>query len=455
MVNKNVIPLFFLIIGAFFIWALAILGLTSWFNNILFVIIWFLILVYSVKSNKRAVVLNIFMIYSMAMGVVCCLFVESGAYLSEIRVYGSVTGAVIRVGFTALVFILSTVWLTTLLDRYFQPVKVMDLKVNSVANFVIQTVMLFFVIGLFYLYDTYGTPNSNGVDRFYYWGNIAPEWGRYLQFLMLQISFLLGVKYASDKKIKYLMLLVISILMQIVGGEKFTGPALSIMFFVIPLLYYIRGDLISLLFRLRVLLLFSIVLFVLMLSSYLSYVKIYGDASVGLRYLVERIALQAQVWWAVDKIALSVNYELSLEWLLHNAFGYDSGSGNDVFGMYYLMQQIAPSDVFNRFVNNGVRFTMGAPVNYNYFFGNVLGPIVAALFGVLAAFGAWLIRNAIVTKDLLFGFVVIKYYYFIIQICVMSDWYYFINAKFWVFTLFIVFYSLILQRINIRKCIVE
>lgn len=452
MVNKNTYPLLFLIIGAFCLWIITVCGVINWFNNILFTVVWFLILICSVRYNKRAVVLNIFMIYSMTMGVVCCLFVESGAYLSEIREYGSETGASIRVGFTALVFILSAIGFTGLLNMYFQPVNAMDWKVNSIVNFVIQTVMLFFFIGLFYLYDSYGTPNSHGVDRFYYWDNIAPDWGRYLQFLLLQISFLLGVKYASDKKIKYLMLLVFSMLVQIMGGEKFTGPILSFVFFMIPLLYYIRGDLISLFFKGRVLLLFLVVLSVLMLSSYLSYVKIYGDASVGLRYLVERIALQAQVWWAVDRISLPVNYEFSLEWLLHNAFGY--GSDNDVFGMYFLMQQIAPLDVFERFVNNGVRFTMGAPVNYNYFFGFLLGPAIAICFGLLAGFGAWLIRNAIITKDLFFGFIVIKYYYFIIQICGMSDWYYLINAKFWVFTLFIVFYSLILQRINIRKCII-
>lgn len=430
---------------------MSILGIDSWALNIIFVILWIITILSYMKNKSKESVLNIIMIYIMSMGLVCCVVVESGAYLSEVRMFGTLTGATIRVGFTALAFLLSAILCTRVLSGYLQPVNAMDKRVNWSINTLMQIIILSSFAGLLYVYITYGTPNSNSVDRFVYWDNIAPAWGRYLQFMLLQFSFLLGIKFIESKSKKFLILLIASILMQFIGGEKFTGPSLSILFFLIPVLYSLKQNIISVFLRPQFFLLTLIVIAIFVLSTYLSYAAIYGNPSEGLRYLLERIALQAQVWWAVDSVSDTINPQLNLSWLLKNGFGVGLSEGNMIFGMYYLMQQITPSDVFSRFVENGVRFTMGAPVNYNYFFGTVLGPFAAILFGFVAGFGAWLMRNAIVMKDLFFAFIVVKYYYYIIQICIMSDWYYFFTAKFAIFTLFIVFYSLVLQRIIIKK----
>lgn len=443
--------IFFCFLSAFFLWSVNILGLTSWSLNILFVIVWVFTILSCIKSKNTESALNIIMIYCMSVGVICCLIVEGGAYLSEIRMFGKLSGATIRVGFTALIFLLTTILITGILSKYLQPVNTMDKKINWSINILIQIIMFGSFLGLLFVYSKYGTPNSNGVDRFKYWSEIAPGWGRYLQFMLLQFSFLLGIKYTESKAKKYIVLLVISVSMQFIGGEKFTGPSLSILFFLIPILFYLQKDLISVISRPKIMITILVVLSVFMFSSYLSYSAIYGDSAQGIRYLVERVALQAQVWWAVDSASEIINPQLSLAWLLRYGFGLGLNEGNVNFGMYFLMQKITPSDVFLRFVDNGIRFTMGAPVNYNYFFGNVLGPIVAIFFGFWAGFGTWLLRNAILMKDLFYGFIVLKYYYFILQICIMSDWYYFLTAKFIVFTIFIAFYSLVLQRIIIKK----
>lgn len=433
---------------AFTIWILSILGLNGWGLNIIFILAWLISLVICAKKAKNATVLNIIMIYSMTVGVICCMVVELGSYLSEIRVTGYLSGATIRVGFSALLFLLSSIFVTKVLSSNVYPIRRMDFRLNYAIDFGMQIIMLGAFIGLLGLYVKYGTPNSNGVDRFYYWDNIAPSWGRYLQFLLLQCSFLLGVKYTEGKNIKYIILLLISIIMQFVGGEKFTGPSLSLFFFIIPVVFYARNDLVSLIFTLKNITLLSVIICIFGFSTYLSYSAIYGGSSEGVRYLMERVALQAQMWWGLDEVSNIINPELSFSWLLHNALGY---SNNGLYGMYYLMSKIAPPDVVMKFLDNGVRFTMGAPVNYNYFFGTAFGPFVSILFGCVAGFGAWLIRNAILLKDLLFSIIVIKYYYFIIQICVMSDWYYLISLKFWFFTMFIILYSLALQRVVFKK----
>ncbi|EMP9723165.1 hypothetical protein RVY14_000438 [Enterobacter cloacae] len=444
-------PIFIVFIISFSIWCLNILGIESWFLNITFMFSWFLIILLYIKNKKEESALNIIMIYSMSVGIICCAIVESGAYLSEIRMFGKLSGATVRVGFTALTFLLSAIIFTAILNKKIQPIYTMDRIVNKTLNSAIQLIMIGSFIGLAFLYIKYGTPNSNSIDRFEYWDTIAPSWGRYLQFMLLQFSFLLGIKYTETKHKKYVMLLIASIFMQFIGGEKFTGPSLSILFFMIPIMYHSRNDLVTLLFKPKILVFVLIVLMIFILSTYLSYSAIYGNSSDGIRYLLERIALQAQVWWAIDSVSEPVNPDLSLMWVLHNAFGVESDNG--IYGMYYLMQQITPSDVFNRFLENGVRFTMGAPANYNFFFGNALGPIAAIFFGFVAGFGAWLMRNSIIMRDLFFAFIVIKYYYFIIQISIMSDWYYFFTAKFIVFTLFIIFYCCVIQRVNFKKWI--
>jgi hypothetical protein len=444
-------PIFIVFIFAFLIWCLNIIGIESWFLNITFIISWLLIVSLFIRNKKEESVLNIIMIYSMSVGIICCAIVESGAYLSEIRMFGKLSGATVRVGFTALTFLLSAIMFTGALNKILQPTFTMDFIINKTLNSAIQFIMFGSFIGLAFLYLKYGTPNSNSIDRFEYWNTVAPSWGRYLQFMLLQFSFLLGIKYTETKHKKYLALLIASIFMQFIGGEKFTGPSLSILFFMIPIMYYSRNDLITMLFKPKIFIFVLIVLIIFILSTYLSYAAIYGNPSDGIRYLLERIALQAQVWWAIDSVTDTVNPDLSLMWLLRNAFGV--GSNDNIYGMYYLMQQITPPDVFSRFLENGVRFTMGAPANYNFFFGSALGPIVAIIFGFVAGFGTWLMRNAIIMRDLLFAFIVIKYYYFIIQISIMSDWYYFFSAKFTIFTIFIIFYCCVIQRVYFKKWI--
>ncbi|QEO00818.1 hypothetical protein FZO55_08325 [Enterobacter kobei] len=167
----------------------------------------------------------------MSVGIICCAIVESGAYLSEIRMFGKLSGATVRVGFTALAFLLSAILFTGALNKILQPTYTMDRVVNKTLNSAIQIIMIGSFIGLAFLYLRYGTPNSNGIDRFEYWDTVAPSWGRYLQFMLLQFSFLLGIKYTETKHKKYLTLLIASIFMQFIGGEKFTGPSLSILFF--------------------------------------------------------------------------------------------------------------------------------------------------------------------------------------------------------------------------------
>lgn len=94
-------PIFIVFIISFSIWCLNILGIESWFLNITFMFSWFLIILLYLKNKKEESALNIIMIYSMSVGIVCCAIVESGAYLSEIRMFGKLSGATVRVGFTA------------------------------------------------------------------------------------------------------------------------------------------------------------------------------------------------------------------------------------------------------------------------------------------------------------------------------------------------------------------
>ncbi len=439
-------------LGGFLIWSLTIIGLESYFFNFTFLFLWCFFVISLILQKKSSSSLNLMYIWAFSTALISCFIVEFGAYLSEIRIFGALSNATVKIGFPSMILLYISINFCDWLTKNIQPQKRLPKFYQDIATGAILMFSITAVLALMVVIIVYGTPNSHNVDRFYYWENIAPSWGRYLQYNLTQLAFILGVLFVnSNRKYIYALLLLFSLVIQFLGGEKFTGPFLSILFFFTPYLVMSKRNLLIRILTPRNLIILSLVFFSFTYIIYLSYLAIYGNNIAATKSFVERIALQSQVWWALDQHSELLNSDLSFDWLATNFFGFGKDSEHDVFGMYYIMKVIAPDDVFQRFFSNSVRFTMGTPVNYNFFFGYLLAPVICIFGGLLMGFSAWVLRVAIDLNDLFYSFIAIKFYYLVILISTMSDVQYLISLKFNLFIVFIVVYGVLLQGIKIKR----
>ncbi|WP_206738730.1 hypothetical protein, partial [Enterobacter cloacae] len=118
----------------------------------------------------------------MSVGHVSFSIVESGGHLSEIRKFDKFSGATVRVGFTALTFLLRAIIFTVILNKKNQPIYTMDRIVKKTLNSAIQLITIVSLIGLQFLYIKYGTHDSNSMYRFEYWDTMPPSWVLYLPY---------------------------------------------------------------------------------------------------------------------------------------------------------------------------------------------------------------------------------------------------------------------------------
>jgi hypothetical protein len=267
-----------------------------------------------------------------------------------------------------------------------------------------------------YIRVRYGSPDIYGVDRFYYWTNIAPKWGSYAKFIIQQLSILMGLMYAIKGKKYYIYLLIASILSQFIVGEKFTGLYLSLIFFFMPILIIRRIDLWSKITSKGVILSSVIIATLLAFSAFVSYASITGSVDATAK-LIDRVVLQAQMWWALDYF--STDKVASFSDIITHFVGF--GGKESEIGISYLMKMISPSNVYGAFMDKGITFTMGSPANLIYFFSFPLCLIPAGLLGSILGLSLRMLYESIQSADLILSVVAIKIFYVMIRVITMGD----------------------------------
>jgi len=282
-----------------------------------------------------------------------------------------------------------------------------------------------FTVTLFIVHLKYGHPNDYGVDRYYYWANIAPKWAEYVKFLLSQFTVFIGLAYGLSRKKRYILLFVISLLAQFSVGDKFSGMLYATMTFIIPVVILLRINIGKLIFSTRFIFMSVIFLAAMMSASYLSYVAISGAGS-GIDRLVDRVVLQGQMWWALDNSS-DLNSKGMGE-ILKNFIGIGNGDEFST-GIFYLMSIISPPSIFQWFADKGITMTMGSPVNLIYFFGYPLSVLPAMILGIIVGFGYHIFYRAIVISDVILIFFGVKIMDSIFRAVTMGEIFYLFSLK--------------------------
>lgn len=407
-------------------------------TNLTGVSLWVITCIAQMKRDSDFGVMSLLFYFSFTLTAIISAYADTGVWLSEVKYFSYETGSTSRVISLVAVIFISAFYSFKALSRVRFVSSGMSNLVSSIMMGFVHLVVISMIAVLLYTRLIYGSPNEFGVDRFYYWNNIAPSWAEYCKFTLEQMSLLIGLLYAVKNTKYYFLLFVMSLVSQFLVGEKFTGLYISTLLFMIPVFIYRRYDIWSVIKSPRFVAIAVTFSSILVVTALLSYVAIAGsDSAVSL--LAGRVVLQAQMWWAVDNY--SSGYPVSFNEIWQSFLGF--GANEEQSGIRYLMGIIAPAYVYQWFLERGITFTMGSPVNLIYFFGYPLAVIPAAALGAVLAFSFKMLRDSIVVRDVILTFLAVKFFYTMIRAITMGDVFQLTTPKIMVYVVAFIGYSIL------------
>ncbi|HBC9222050.1 DUF6418 domain-containing protein [Enterobacter cloacae] len=389
------------------------------------IFLWLSTCIYFIRKNYSYGILSAQVMLAFTTAGICCAIAESGQWLSEVKYYSSLSGATARIMSLCFVIFFFSFFTFKYLSRMRSVRFGMSNKFNKVLLNCVVIAFFAFTVTLFIVHVIYGHPNDYGVDRYYYWANIAPKWAEYVKFLLSQFTVFIGLAYGLSRKKRYVILFVVSLLAQFSVGDKFSGMLYATMTFIIPIVILLKVNIGKLIFSARFVFISVIFVTAMMSASYLSYVAISG-AGNGIDRLVDRIVLQGQMWWALDNS--SNMSSKGLEEIMSNFIGIGN---SDEFstGIFYLMSIISPPSIFQWFADKGITMTMGSPVNLIYFFGFPLSVVPAAILGIIVGAGYHIFYRAILISDVILIFFGVKIMDSIFRAVTMGEIFYLFSLK--------------------------
>lgn len=427
----------------FLVYAINSLFPASLVFNIFSYLLWLVTVVYLFRMKVQFTFFNFMAIFAYTTTGLSCLIAEFGSYFVETQTISYLTGATSRNLSLCFFLLYSSYAGFSLVKRLLPTTYPQIISLNRLVYSFIPFLSSALIIGLFYISIRYGSPNDYNVDRFYYWANIAPSWGDYLKFNLVQLSFLLGMMYAARPYKWLLVMFVLGLIAQILVGEKFTGVFSAIVFFNTP--YFIIHSSKFNVFSTKNIVITLVITFIFSIAIYNSYAAIVGQKNATESFL-SRIILQSQMWWAVDNISGEIK---DYSELIRSFFG--TASEDRYRGIFYLMSQITPPNIFEGYYEKGINFTMASPVNFIYFFGYPLSLLVALPVGFICGVLYGMFRIAVMNYDYWIILLFIKIHYTIVRILTMGETYALTDPKFIILCFIALVYTLFVCLMKRRE----
>lgn len=387
------------------------------------ILLWCVTALYIFRKQSSFGIISLSMIISYTATSIICAYAETGVFFSEAGIISYPTGATYRnLSLCAVILIFSYLSFSA-----FKRTKYLTASLSSSLNKHILTLVSLLSISCSFILIginlKYGHPNDYNADRFFYWANVAPKWGEYINFLSTQLAIFLGLAYAIRNKKMYIAIFLLSLTSQYLVGEKFTGIYASSIMFIIPVFVMRNIDLSKIALKPKTIIIASALFAVLVLIMLMSYNSI-SRGTGGDSLLVNRVVLQSQMWWTVDNISHNGN---ALGNISTNLLGFGVDKHNT--GIFYLMKQVARPDVYEWFVEKGINWTMAGPVNLIYFFGYGMAILPAAILGAIFGFSSFILYRAIMLKDVILVFLSIKLFNAVWQSMMMGNLYFLFTYK--------------------------
>lgn len=362
--------------------------------NFIIFVIFLLFVIFLARVNHRFVFLNFYVLYGLIATIFISFFLEKGVYLLEIQEYSYAINLPAKGSFVSIVFIFGVFVSFVFFQK--SSLKVLNIKgsYKNIENKSVFFVIFTLLISLTLIFITYGFPYASGLHRNDYWAYNAPSWGGILTYWLVQTSFLLGYIYNKNNS-KYIFGIFLFLLFfLILCGERFTGLLQAIVYFLTCI--FVRKESFSLISFKNI----TYILALTIASLYLV-LKTFGDNFENAQsHLLMRLALQAQMWWALD--VNSSFYPKDLGIIVKNYIGL--GANYLEKSVNYLMYQFAPFNIVESKIETGSRFTMSGLFNHLYFFGYIIGPFITLFWGVVLGFFTSILCKAIQDYNIIVAF---------------------------------------------------
>ncbi len=164
------------------------------------IFLWLSTCIYFIRKNYSYGILSAQVMLAFTTAGICCAIAESGQWLSEVKYYSSLSGATARIMSLCFVIFFFSFFTFKYLSRMRSVRFGMSNKFNKVLLNCVVIAFFAFTVTLFIVHVIYGHPNDYGVDRYYYWANIAPKWAEYVKFLLSQFTVFIGLAYGLSRK---------------------------------------------------------------------------------------------------------------------------------------------------------------------------------------------------------------------------------------------------------------
>lgn len=370
--------------------------------NIIALIVLLLLCVGYIRRTVALLPLTVFVLYQAIWLLVSTAYVEQGVYLTDTQTVSYFNGSTIRLGIFWIVFFGGSLLGFNLCRRLgWMPERkdYLSLEDSAIRQFngLFYTLSMLVCLALCAILALNlalsGTILTNSdITRFnFYRDYSAIGFAQYISYaqgaICLYAGMVLAYRRTVFSKVLAGTIFVFQVLYLWLIGNEASAFMTSTLFFILPLLAkYLAGtDNIASKLR-RVTVLCTVMVVAVLAIKYLSSIgtTIYGaenENSFAYRFL----ALQANTWWNVDRLAIAGGLFDVDQWFKEISQIY-SGAGTSGYGIWYLMEQIMPQPEYLRYVLGNGTLNAGYPAINVAIIGYFMGSVMTLLDGILFAF---------------------------------------------------------------------
>ena len=423
---KNIYNIIYTLIVICFLNATIVCNIDEVTSVIISFVIWCVyVYIIATRCNKYIFLVLPF-VFSYSSAIIAELYFElNNLYIIEINEFTRATGALSRLVLYDVLFFSSAYWIyTKLVDD--KTDLVLEIQREKVIWIIFLLLSIALIVGLW----IYGSPVLNGQDRYAYWFlDVQDPFIKAIHYNYAIAILLLSFLFDERRKIVVICIIIAAIITML-GGEKFTQFINWIFYFM--MVYFVRHEVI-LSSKIKVKLFFvfsSIIIILICLISY-HYTELSGSSDALEDMFIMRFASQGQIWWGVDKLISDLDNNVDV-FFQEMHYWLDFKLDEDIiynFGMYKVMSVISTQERVLRYLDLGIRFTLGWPGVGLYYFG-YFGLIFAQLiFGTLLGWWCAITYKVIKKANIVKVLILIELYRYLVEAFVMGNMYVLFSIK--------------------------
>ncbi len=423
---KNSYNIIIMLIAICFINATIICSVDEVASVVISFVIW-CIYIYAIATRcNKYIFLALPFVFSYSSAIIAELYFElNNLYIIEINEITRVTGGLSRLVLYDVVFLSSSYWIYN---------KIVDDKTDLVLKIrrkkVIWSIFLLLSIALIIGLWIYGSPVLNGQDRYAYWFLDVQDPLIKAIHSNYAIAILLLAFLFDERKKLVVLCIIIAAIITMLGGEKFTQFINWIFYFV--MVYFVRHEaVLSSKNKAKMFFMFFVVIIILVGVISYHYTELSGSNDALEDMFIMRFASQGQIWWGVDKLITDLDNNVDV-FFQEMHYWFDFKLDEDIiynFGMYKVMSVISTQERVLRYLDLGIRFTLGWPGVGLYYFG-YFGLIFAQLiFGSLLGWWCAITYKIIKKADIIKILILIEIYRYLVEAFVMGNMYVLFSIK--------------------------